>query len=275
MIYDHHTHPNLLERAVRIDVAGCGGSGSLMLTGLARLNQALRALGHPGLHITAVDPDDVSTANLGRQMFAPCDVGRNKAEVLITRLNGWYGTRWTAVPEEYDYAHQDDWADIVITCLDTAAGRVEVGCDMARVGRQPLYWMDLGNRAADGQVVLGIPAWNPAHKCYPFRLPTVLELFPEIGTDTRALDKNNGPSCSLAEALERQELFINQLVATQALQLLWQIFRHGKTHWHGAFVNASNGRITPLPVDPDAWARMGYVRPTPPTTVSITSREHS
>ena len=122
----------------------------------------------------------------------------------------------------------------------------------------PYYWLDLGNRTADGQVILGIPPRDDNHETYAHRLPTVLELFPELATETAGLDRDQGPSCSLAQALERQELFVNQAVATPALQLLWLIFRYGRTDWCGAFVNLKTGRMTPLPVDPAAWKRFGH-----------------
>jgi PRTRC genetic system ThiF family protein len=107
-------------------------------------------------------------------------------------------------------------------------------------------------------VVLGIPPQDDEHRRYVYRLPTVLELFPELETAGKILDRDQGPSCSLAQALERQELFVNQAVVTPALQLLWLLFRYGRTNWCGAFVNLKSGRMAPLPVDPEAWARFGH-----------------
>lgn len=97
--------------------------------------------------------------------------------------------------------------------------------------------------------------FSPEHAAYEFRLPTVVELFPELAS---AGPEDDTPSCSLAQALERQHLFVNQAVVTPALQLLWQIFRVGRLTWHGAFVDLESGRTTPLPVDPKAWKRFGY-----------------
>lgn len=258
MMYEHYTHPDILAEKVSIEVAGAGGSGSQLVSGLARLNAALRALNHPGIEVHLHDPDNVSEANLGRQLFAPADVGHNKADVLINRINAWFGTAWQATPRAYRGNTHRDRPGFVITCVDSARARVQIGRAITGGWNAPLYWMDLGNRAADGQMVLGIPPRNDEHKAFEFRLPTVLELFPQIATDATTLDRDTGPSCSLADALERQELFINQLVVTQALQLLWQIFRYGRTTWHGSFINATSGRIAPLPVDPQAWARLGY-----------------
>jgi hypothetical protein len=42
------------------------------------------------------------------------------------------------------------------------------------------------------------------------------------------------------------------------LNLLWELFRYGQIAYHGVFVNLKNARTTPLPVDPDTWARFGF-----------------
>ncbi len=253
----HRIHPDCaVDRPLSVVLAGCGGNGSQMLTGLARLDHALRALGRPGLQVHAVDPDAVSPANVARQMFAPGDVGRNKAEVLINRLNIFFGLRWTAEPAEFRRMHGS--THILISCVDTRAARRTINTSIgARVGfsgrATPTYWLDLGNRAEDGQVILGQPASTKRWRANKDRLPTVVELLPEIVKPGR---EDNTPSCSLAEALEKQHLFVNQAVTTAALQILWQLLRTGAIDWHGAFVNLSTGRTTPLPVDREVWARM-------------------
>jgi len=69
-----------------------GGNGAQMATCLARLDIAMRALGHPmGLHVKAFDADRVSEANVGRQLYSAADIGKHKALVTIHRLNQWDG----------------------------------------------------------------------------------------------------------------------------------------------------------------------------------------
>ena len=62
----HYTDNYLLKpyHPVTIHVAGAGGTGSQVITNLARMNVALQALGHPGLHVTVFDPDIITEANL-------------------------------------------------------------------------------------------------------------------------------------------------------------------------------------------------------------------
>jgi PRTRC genetic system ThiF family protein len=124
---------------------------------------------------------------------------------------------------------------------------------VTRANDSTVYWLDLGNNASSGQYVLGQPL-NSANRRSSFRLRTVAELYPEI-VDPEA-GEDPLPSCSAAEALERQEPFINQVLATSALAMLARLVRYGVLTHHGAFYNASTGRISVLGVDPDLWKRI-------------------
>lgn len=235
----------MLSRRVRIALIGCGGNGSQMLTGLARLHHAITALGHPGLHVTVFDPDTVSEANMGRQLFGAFDVGASKAHVLVNRINAFFGLAWEAVHGRYD--GQDRQNLMAIACVDSARARHEIHGKLKRYGVH--YLMDLGNRAADGQVLLGelfegrVGLGAPADSAL---LPSPYDVLPEL-VDLQTKE-DDMPSCGLAEALERQELFVNQSIVTPALSILWEFFRHGRLTWHGAFVNLRTGTMRPLNV---------------------------
>lgn len=84
------------QHPVTVNLIGAGGTGSQVLTCLARLDTALRGLGHPGLFITVYDSDIVTEANIGRQLFSPSDIGLNKAQCLVTRMNNFFGNDWKA-----------------------------------------------------------------------------------------------------------------------------------------------------------------------------------
>lgn len=236
----HRIDPALLRQKVRVHLHGAGGNGSQILNGLARLHISMRELGHPeGLSVTCIDPDVVSASNFGRSLFCVDDVGRPKSYVLINRINAFYGTEWSAV-------HGDNHpgnCDIVIGCVDSAEGRKRMALEHAR------YWLDLGNEAFHGQVVLGTLNQYVGET----KLPTVTQLLPAVLKSSPGV-----PSCSLAGALEKQDLFINQTVATFGLNLLWQLFRYGQLSHHGYFINLAIGSVTPLPVDRTTWQRMGF-----------------
>ncbi len=114
--------------------------------------------------------------------------------------------------------------------------------------RSVRYWLDLENNASNGQFVLGQPL-NNVNRRSKERLRTVTELFPSI------MDTSQGesplPSCSAVEALERQEPFINNVLATSALAMITRLLRYGTLSHHGAFYNAETGRSVPMPIDPE------------------------
>ena len=53
---------------------------------------------------------------------------------------------------------------------------------------------------------------------------------------SKVKDNDSGPSCSLAEALEKQDLFINSTLAQLGCNLLWKMFRHGMIEYHGLYL---------------------------------------
>lgn len=247
---DRHFLPAALgDKAINVLLVGCGGNGAQMLMGLASLDAAMRAISPRSLNVTVVDDDIVTEANLGRQPFYRCDIGNSKARTLTERINIAHGLSWHAVhgraPEAIDMGR----AELVITCVDTAAARRAVGHAIAGERLPPFYWIDLGNRATDGQFLIGCPKgrWLDGWS----RPRTVLETFPELADESIA--ENDAPSCSVAEALERQSLFVNRVVASHALALLFELLGRGSIGHVGAFINLASGQAVPisLPRDPE------------------------
>jgi PRTRC genetic system ThiF family protein len=258
MRVEHTLPPDLLRhRAIHVLVIGAGGTGSAIAMGLPYLDQAMRVWGHRyGLEVALMDADAVSETNCVRQPFAASDIGQNKAAVLINRINLFWGTNWSAIPNHFHARsfdrNRDRCPDLVIGCVDTRAARKAIEGAFARGLSRVCYWLDLGNNAASGQYVLGQPL-NARNRRKAERLRTVSELYPEI-IDTEA-GEDPLPSCSAAEALDRQEPFINQTLAASALAMLAQLFRYGKLAHHGAFFNAKTGQMCALPVDPALWSK--------------------
>lgn len=217
------------------------GTGSALIGGLPFLHQALIALGHPGLQVIVADGDKVSPTNCVRQPFPESEIGLYKSVVLVNRLNLFWGLRWQA-STDFVTAKIQGKTDIIVSCVDTRAARLEITKSL--LFKECVYWLDVGNSANGGQFVLGQPRNSRNRKTHG-RLPTVAELFPEIITPP--LDNADDlPACSAVEALERQEPFINQTLAYQALAMLARLFRHGELTYHGGFVNLAAGRMSPL-----------------------------
>jgi PRTRC genetic system ThiF family protein len=260
---EHVLDASLLDKRVQIYLIGVGGNGAQMATCLARLDIAIKALGHPyGLHVTAFDGDRVSGANVGRQLYSPVDVGRFKSLVTIHRLNQFYGLDWIAHPFRYeDFEHgalRHPNADLIVSCVDTRSARQALHARLFEDSGQCRYWLDLGNTEATAQAVLGeVPGrWSRHRTIQSPRLPCVTELFPEL-LDASVTDTNT-PSCSVRMSLASQGLFINDVTVRFAAQLLYELFSNGRIRQHGVLINLDSKRSGPIDVDPAAWIRFGY-----------------
>lgn len=243
---------------VTVNLIGAGGTGSQMLTALARINHALLNLGHPGLMVNVSDDDRISHANLGRQLFSESEVGLFKSVVLVNRLNRFFGTHWKAKAHRFgdDLFVGDSYrANVYISCVDTAKSRFEISEMLYDFSyrdsynrEKPFYWMDLGNSKDTGQVVLSTigEIKQPESEKYSTvsELPFITDMFREQLEKADQFDET--PSCSLAEALTKQDLFINSSVATFGASLLWQLFQQGMIFNRGVFVNLKTFITQPL-----------------------------
>lgn len=250
------------DRPVSMLLIGAGGTGSQIITGLARMNRTLVSLGHPGLHLVVHDGDAVSASNVGRQLFSEADIGGNKATVLVSRVNMFFGTVWSVVPHNVNENTNigSSLPRIVVSAVDSAQTRVAIFKAMtSRKGWGSAYWLDTGNTQSTGQVILGTTAPLKQPKACAEYLPHVIDLYRDIeGEDKKAYQ---GPSCSVEDAIRKQDLFINQWIAMCALEILWKMFRKGCLTVHGAFVNLDSFKVRPLPIDPAVWKSMGWEKP--------------
>jgi PRTRC genetic system ThiF family protein len=245
---------------VTVNLIGTGGTGSQVLTALARINHALVALNHAGLFVRVFDDDKVDHANLGRQLFTTAEIGMYKAVALINRINRFFGVNWKAVTEKYDKqiittGYQK--ATITISCVDRVEPRFEIAdilTDSLKANvnsrNRPLYWMDFGNSRQTGQVILSTigKIKQPSSKKFKTiaALPFITDEFSELLLSSEIKDPT--PSCSLAEALNSQDLFINSSLANLGASLLWQLFREGILFNRGFFLNLHDFRSQPLMV---------------------------
>jgi PRTRC genetic system ThiF family protein len=259
----HFTDKYLLNptNPVTVNLIGAGGTGSQMLTALIKINHSLIALGHTGLHVNLYDDDVVTPANQGRQLFAEAEVGLCKSVALINRNNRFFGTNWKAVSEQFNTKNMRRFSDkgranIYISCVDTASARFEIASALTSMNsyqfkdrNKPMYWMDFGNARNTGQVILSTigAIEQPSSKLYhPVSyLPNITEEFKEL---LEAQQDNNEPSCSLAEALKKQNLFINPSLACEGGALLWELFHEGMIANRGFFKNLKNHKTEPIKI---------------------------
>lgn len=254
---EFYVNPELLDRKVQVLVVGAGGSGSHVIAQLAVLHQSMVDLGHPdGLHVTVLDSDEVSEANVGRAKYFAADVGVNKAVAIVNRVNLCFGLDWRALDMELTEDCTDSVvlrADLVIGCVDTRSSRRSIRAVLERnKTRDGTMWLDLGNGEWDGQVILGEAGTDRAD-----RLPCVTDLYPEM-LDEADDPTDGGPSCSRAEALMRQSAFVNATCALHAVSLLGALFRFGKLDHSAVFFDVKKSRSVPLACTKESWARFGW-----------------
>lgn len=265
MRHTYHLHPSFLDAPINVIVIGCGGTGCEVVDALARIDLSIRALGHPaGLRVTLADGDTVSASNIGRQRFAPSDIGKNKATVLAARYNLAFGLEWAdhpfyMTPKNIGAALPSHYRSlrpvVVITCVDRASVRVAIGKHFTSRAKEAhpqqlsSLWLDFGNGASTGQAILGhLFSWSTQDD--ELRLPNVHNLYPHMNL----IDDDAEPSCSLAEALRHQELGINRMVVDAGMfSLLMPLLTKGHLKAHGVMVDMLAGRTSPLLIDTDAW----------------------
>lgn len=248
---DHH----LLDKRVTVHLAGVGGNGAQMAACLARLDIAIRALGHPhGIFVHAFDPDVVTESNVGRQLYSPSDIGASKAIITITRLNHFYGLDWDASASSVEEfwnrrAHNRGRdGDILVSCVDSRIARRTIH-DHVFAGGRYSYWVDLGNSGHDGQVILGEPPKTSRESpaATSSRLPCVTELYPELLH--AAQPDANEPSCSVRLSLASQGLFVNDFAVRHAAQLLYELFSRGCLSHQGVIFNLDTKKCAPIPLN--------------------------
>lgn len=250
MRYVHYVNEYLLNphHAITVSLIGCGGTGSQVLTSLGRISYALQQLGHPGLQVTVYDGDIVTEANCGRQLFAVQEIGHNKAEVLTTKVNMFFGTKWECVQKMY--GEKSKSANITISCVDTVKSRLAIAKRLRAFAsyeyEKPLYWMDFGNLTDRGQVILGTV--GKGYKQPKENGLTTLRTVAEYFNLKEVNDDDSGPSCSLAAALRKQDLFINSTLAQVGCALLWKMFK-GVIDTQGAFVNLDTMKVNPIKIE--------------------------
>lgn len=259
----HFTDNELISptNPISVNLIGAGGTGSKVLTALMEINESLIALGHAGLQVRLWDDDIITGANLGRQRFFECETGLYKSVALINRINRCIGSNWKAETVKFEKDSfgrlpENARATITITCVDNVQARFGVAEILKEASNRrhyhdkPKYWLDFGNSQNTGQVLLSTigEIKQPCSEKYQTVaiLPFVTEEYGELLKQSEQED--NTPSCSLAEALERQDLFINSSLTQMGCSLLWNLFRRGMTEYKGFFHNLKDFRTHPIKV---------------------------
>lgn len=232
VVVDESPCPYVLpaNQPISVCLVGCGGTGSHLALSLARLAVHVRERGGPPLQLCFVDGDVVERGNLGRQLFSPAELGRNKAVTLADRLNAALGLSIQAVPAMAttellrELAPSYQTAGILVGAVDMPSGRRALHQALAQ--QQWRLWLDAGNERSWGTVLLGSAterrqltgACALGGLCTALPAPTLS--YPHLLGD-QLLDEVD--ACAPAMRDERQSLMVNQVMAAVVGQYLYQL----------------------------------------------------
>lgn len=224
------------DRPICVALVGCGGTGSHVAQSLARIAYHARAAGQE-IDLLFIDGDTVEAKNVGRQLFSPAELGRNKAQSLAARFSAAFGLQVAAIPEmataETLHAQQPPRAaiGILVGCVDGAAGRLAMhSALMALSARHDRanwsVWLDLGNHESSGQVVCGTTA--PAEQlagCLAVagvcsKLPAPSVVYPEL---LQAAKRAPRADCAAQQEDNLQSLMVNQMMASIGGEYLYNL----------------------------------------------------
>ena len=127
----------------KVILFGVGGVGSFCAEALARVGVGT---------LTLVDPDDVSTSNINRQLIAlHSTVGKNKAEVMKARIADINPeANISAIPMFYlpENADEVDLSeyDIILDAIDTVSAKIELAVRADKLGIPMISAMGTGNK---------------------------------------------------------------------------------------------------------------------------------
>lgn len=202
---------------------GCGGTISNFVP---HLSQLLYSLDKEVITFTLADEDTVEPGNVGRQFFAPPDVGNNKARTLQLRYQNAWGVRLSYHPH---YIREEGVLERLLLPPIAHEGRPTMpiligGVDnhfsrrvMDRVFRKAenLIYLDSGNGEYTGQAVVAMRYDGET------LLKPPSDYFPEILTEQDEI--SIGGTCGRKVVKDLQTLIANLWAATTLLSLLYDI----------------------------------------------------
>lgn len=242
---------------VTVILAGCGGTGSFAALHLARLAYEARRNG-TRIRLVFVDPDTVEERNIGRQNFAPCEIGLPKAIALATRYNLAFGLDIGASVATFAeaglvkaWAERRGWNErpllLVAGCVDSPAARREIAG--AVKGMSGVWWLDSGNDEHSGQVLLGSgtrATIDPTLGCVELPWPSLQE--PGIVEGSQVAGSQDGLSCAELMALNAQSLMINQAMAGWLASYAYRLLLGRDLDVYQTWVNLRSGVVRSVAV---------------------------
>lgn len=219
--------PNTPE--ITIALVGCGGTGSHIAQALARLSSHCQDTNGPFVQLVFIDGDTVEQKNVGRQLFAASDIGKNKAQTLAARFSAVFGISIVAFPhmlEKVTRIANPNGYGILVGAVDGASGRRAIASQLGSYNWKA--WIDCGNHESSGQIVCGTTqSKDRMHASLQLgmcvALPTAPLLYPELLKDAPVQRRAD---CAAAALDNAQSLMVNQMMAAICGQYLYDLVIH-------------------------------------------------
>lgn len=236
----------------RITIIGLGGTGAGVARILGRIAydiQRSRGRGRAP-EIVLIDPDRIEEKNVGRQLFAPSDIGQYKAEVASKRLNYALGlaTKWIPAEVDANRHFSRHGSDIVVSCVDNYLARREIN-------RISGILIASGNHNNAGQVTIGScddaeQVKNNLDRENVRDLPKEGLLFPSLlEPEIKVEPKPENLSCSELVATGEQDLLVNDWMATIVGQYIYKLLHRQPIHSFMTYINADGMTVRSVPIN--------------------------
>lgn len=256
-----------------VTIAGLGGTGAFLAEDLARLLSV-----HLGwrVRLTLVDHDRVEVHNERRQAFTRGDRFRHKAQVVAERLVRQFPIEVGISLASYDHrrdAPRSQRGDppprlaLLIGCVDNPHARRELARTLEPAGYdKPVWWLDLGNSTASGQLFLGNTLRTDdlrgafdaeTRTCRALPAPSLQA--PELLEAPAAPLPAPGQDCAEAQIAGDQDPFVNRTIASPGLAMVSRLCQRRLT-WRAAFFDLDVGTLQYTYADPRDVATLMGIR---------------
>jgi PRTRC genetic system ThiF family protein len=242
--------PNLYIKTVTI--VGIGGTGAQVARTVGRIVYDMQRSRKHSPQIVLIDPDTIEEKNVGRQLFSPSMLGKNKAEAVGKMLNLALGldVRW--LPDAVDpVRHFERYgSNLVISCVDNHEARKTIHQINGVI-------LGAGNHENSGQVCIGNCDDPEQMRCnldgrdgkYAY-LPKEGLLFPELLQPETVTVPKPAPNVSCAELVMEgsQHLLINDWMASIVGSYIYKLLHRQPITSFLTFINADDFVVQSKPI---------------------------
>lgn len=226
-----------------ITIVGVGGTGTQVARMVGRIMYDMQRSRQYTPQLVLIDPDTIEEKNVGRQLFSPSLLGRNKAECVGKMLNLALGldVRW--IPDHVDPVRHFErhGSNLVISCVDNHQARQAIHQVKGVI-------VGAGNHENSGQVCIGNcddpdlmrRFLDGREGKYPY-LPKEGLLFPEL-LEPEQDHPTPLPQISCAElvATGDQSLLINDFIASVVGQYIYKLLHRQPIRSFLTYVSAND-----------------------------------